>query len=251
MVGFVQYSLIEPMDAVDKGMYVTEGLLPEILIHEGEEPADILLLWGKEAAFKHHPIVRQKKYWELLDKLCMEITCSRKRAWEKIEMGSLTQNGQEHKIIYYNPGVDPTARNICTPIGAADTCIEKSAIEFCSRLYPKIPNCENDITLHMARELEKFEERRIDSKDAYKKLGLEMDARTHELYNRLVTLVRKYGQNISPFKRIDNGTAPMFHSWDKYTNYAYSVRDAFHKVRDEENREWNDSKLLSFFPFLS
>ena len=249
MIGYMNQIMIKPIDEIDKAMYLNEGKLPDLIIFEGEEPADALITWGREAARKHHPLVREKGYWKLLENICSSIPCTRKRAWERIDMGSITQSGQEHKIVYFNPDIDPIARKSCYPIldGRANSCMKESATEICSRLYPKIHNCENDIALHIASELNKFEERRLDSKNTYTKLRLEMDALTPELFENAAYLVRKYGQNIAPFARVDNGTSSVYEKWDTNTNYAYAVRDAFHKVRDAESREWNDKPCTPYF----
>ena len=116
------------------------------------------------------------------------------------------------------------------------------------KLQPIPPaNCYNDIYLHIEKQLRQNEENRVDSKDAYKKLGLEMDAPGHELFEKMSLVVRHFGQNLPPFQRVDNGSSPIYYKWDVNTNKAYAVRDAFHKIKDPESREWNDKPCEPMF----
>ena len=75
----------------------------------------------------------------------------------------------------------------------------------------------------------------------------------HELYKKSALLARQRGMNISPFRRVDNGTV-SFDTWSTETTHAHAVIDTFMKVHDPEAREWNDKPCtpvsgiaLSFF----
>jgi len=251
-ISLIQAFLIEPTDEIDQAMHSHEGALPNLIVYEGDEPVDALMKWGKEAAKKHHPIIREPIYNNLLNRLCndtLALNCTRLRAWEEIDLGHITQFGQEHIILYNNPEVDPIARYNCDPImdGKADTCIQYSAKNVCERLSPIPNNCVDDITLHMSNQLKEYNDRRHVSKRTYIKLGLEMDAPTHELFEKSSTIAREHGQNVSPYKRVDNGTAAAFEKWDDITTKAYSALDAFHKVKDPESRQWEDKPCEPLF----
>ena len=251
ITSFVQAYIIEPLDYIDKAMYEHEGKLPDLFIYEEEEPIDAILRWGKNASKIYHPIVREPIFWELLDRACNQtekFNCKRKRAWELIDMGHITQFGVSHDIVYPNPNVDPIARHDCIPImdGKADTCIQHTALNVCNRLAPRPENCVFDITLHISSQFIEYNNRRHESKNTYVKLGLEMDSPAQELFERNSLIARKHGQNVSPYKRIDNGTA-VYEKWDKKTTIAWSVLDAFHKVKDTESREWNDKPCTPMF----
>jgi len=155
---------IEPVDDIDVAVHLQEGRLPDLYIYEGQEASDAVLKWGKEAARKHHPIVRQPIHYEILDKICsrsdpkaVNITCTRRRAWERMDMGAITLFGNPHEIEYWNPLVVPGSsdESSCTAIGESDsvgtfisniTCIQRSAQELCRRLFPKPSGCEADVS---------------------------------------------------------------------------------------------------------
>lgn len=61
----------------------------------------------------------------------------------------------------------------------------------------------------------------------------------HELYKKSALLARQRGMNISPFRRVDNGTM-TFDKWSTETTHAHTVVDTFMKIHDPEAREWND-----------
>jgi len=250
-VSCVHVYLIEPIDGIDSAMHMHEGKLPDLTIFEEEEPADAVLKWAKEAARKHHPIVRKPIHLEILEKVCNDtrhLTCTRTRAWESIDMGSITLYGQSFNIEYFNPDVDPNAQKKCVTImeGKADTCIKSAAIAVCRRIHPQPPGCVHDITLHMSNQLIEYEKKRLDSKDTYKKLGMEMDAPGRELFEKLGSIVRSRGMNLSPFSRVDNGTE-IYPKWDEHTLEAWAARDTFYKIRDPESREWNDKPCEPVF----
>jgi hypothetical protein len=74
-----------------------------------------------------------------------------------------------------------------------------------------------------------------------------MDAPDNELYPKMVTIARSLGMNIPPFNKVGNGTASLYYDWDDHTTDAYAARDAYHKVRDVESREWNDKPCTPYF----
>ena len=247
--------LIEPKDEIDQAMHLHDGKLPDLIVYEGEEPADVVLRWGKLSAKDHHPIVREPIYWDMLEKICWENAhlnlCTRQRAWEVMNMGQLAVNGQTHFIEFVNPRVDRTAKDLCKPITLdgdknATTCLQKAAKDLCDRLYPNPNNCVGDMTIHMASQLEAFDEKRFDSKDTYVKLRLSMDAPDEELFYKLGGILRHRGMNLPPFSRVDNGTT-TYYKWDEHFSEAFAAIDAFHKVKDPESREWNDKPCTPYF----
>ncbi len=250
VVSLCQAKFIEPRNEIDRIMHIEDGKLPDLQILEEEEPVDAILLWGKKAAKDHHPIVREKIYWDLLEKTCLEIEgvdCKRRRAWEYIDMGVITVNGQAHKIDYYNPSVDPNSRRQCGPDSEGrKNCIMKTAMRVCRRIIPPISNCLLDLTKHMLDQLNSFEESRLKKKDTYTKLGLEMDAPHEELFPAAAGLIRERKINISPYRRVDNGTE-SFPRWDKHSSEAFHVMDMHKKIEDNESREWNDKPCTPYF----
>ena len=242
--------LIEPKNEIDKLMHIHEGKLPKLQILEGQEPVDAILMWGKIAAKDHHPIVREPIYWDLLEKTCAEIKgvkCKRRRSWEYIDMGEITVHGMKHKIDFFNPSVDPKARKLCQrTMGGGNRCVERSASSICQRIFPPLQNCVDDLTKHISDQLEEFEAKRLDKKDSYTKLGLEMDAPHKELFSVAAAMVRSRGMNISPFKRVDNGTR-THERWDIHTTEAHHVLDTHKKIEDLESREWNDKPCTPYF----
>lgn len=241
--------LIEPKDDIDQAMHLFEGKLPDLIVYEGDEPVDAVLRWGKIAAKDHHPIIREPIYWDMLEKICWEtnVPCTRKRAWESIDMGHITINQQSHFITFVDPIVDRTSVK-CQPIldGKANKCLEQAARKLCSRLYPLPEGCMHDLTLHMVSQLDAYKEKRFDSKDTYVKLGISMDAPDEELFYKLGEVLRQRGMNLAPFSRIDNGTT-TFPKWDSHFSEAFAAIDAFYKVRDSESREWNDKPCTPYF----
>ena len=253
LVSILQAVLVEPDTSIDTAMHTFEGKLPDLLVLEGEEPVDALLKWGKEAAKHHHPIVRESIYWDLLEELCEQtesLICVRDRAWEYLDMGTISHMGNTFPIDFYNPHVDPVSRKECLPIRVGDkefdSCVEKAAIDFCQYFVPSLNNCVRDIALHIASQLRIADERRFDTKCSYKRLGLEMDAPGRELYKKTALEVTKRGMNMSPFARVDNGTV-KFDSWSKETSFAHTAIDTFVKVKDPEAREWNDKPCTPYF----
>mmetsp|Transcript_1324 Transcript_1324/g.2858 ORF Transcript_1324/g.2858 Transcript_1324/m.2858 type:complete len:850 (+) Transcript_1324:50-2599(+) len=250
-VSVLQAVLVEPDTAVDQAMHTYEGKLPDLIVFEDEEPVDALLKWGKLAAKDHHPIVREPIYWDILDELCSEtesLTCTRTRAWEFLNMGAMTYFGIELPIEIYNPAVDPIAQKECHPTmdGKANSCLEKAATQFCERLLPPPNNCVTDITMHIATQLASMNEKRLDEKCSYKRLSLEMDAPGRELYKKAASIARDRRMNISPFRRVDNGTV-AFDTWSMETREAHTAVDTFQKIHDPEAREWNDKPCVPYF----
>jgi hypothetical protein len=248
LVSALQAVLVEPDTDIDKAMHVYEGKLPDIVILEGEEPVDALLKWGKLAAKDHHPIVREPIYVEIFDELCHKtdnLNCTRTRAWEFLNLGSMKYFGDEYPIDIYNPDVDPIARKECHPImdGKANKCIEKAASRFCDRFDPPPEACVKDITLHIADQISAIDKKRFDAKCSYKRLGLEMDAPGFELYKKVALIALERKMNMSPFRRVDNGTV-AFDKWSMEKAEAHTAIDTFQKIRDPFRREWNDKPCV-------
>mmetsp|Transcript_21212 Transcript_21212/g.32349 ORF Transcript_21212/g.32349 Transcript_21212/m.32349 type:complete len:278 (-) Transcript_21212:1136-1969(-) len=239
---------------LDEAMFAFEGKLPDLYIYEGDEPVDAIMNWVKETSKEHHPLAREPIHWQLIDEVCRStrVNCTRTRAWEPIDMGEIKFFRQSHKIIYMNPGIDPIARMSCVPIlkGKADSCLREKAAEVCSRLVPPLNSCVNEITLHMANQLEKFDQRRGDHKNTYTKLGLEMDVSFSELFKKTAYIIRKHGVNFPPYARVDNGTDPYprpLYTHDRNYLRAWGVYDAYMKVNNPESREWNDKPCTPMF----
>lgn len=248
LVSALQAVLVEPDTDIDKAMHVYEGKLPDIVILEGEEPVDALLKWGKLAAKDHHPIVREPIYIEILDELCHKtenLNCTRTRAWEFLNLGSMKYFGDEYPIDIYNPDVDPIARKGCHPImdGTANKCIEEAATKFCDRFDPPPEACVRDITLHIADQMASIDKKRFDAKCSYKRLGLEMDAPGYELYKKVALIALERKMNMSPFRRVDNGTV-AFDKWSMEKAEAHTAIDTFQKIHDPFRREWNDKPCV-------
>lgn len=259
LVSVLQALLIEPDTDVDQAMHTFEGKLPDLVILEGEEPVDALLKWAKLAAkdllqleADWSPIVRAPIYWDILDELCggetESLACTRSRAWEFLNMGAMTYFGNAYSVDIYNPMVDPIARQECslTMEGKANSCLEKAAAQFCERLFPPPDNCVTDMTLHIAAQHESTDEKRLDAKCSYKRLGLEMDVGQHEIYKKAASVARERRMNMSPFRRVDNGTL-AFDTWSKETIEAHTAIDTFQKIKDSESREWNDKPCVPYF----
>ena len=98
---------VEPDPNIDRLMHDFLGKLPEIEIFEGQEVADAVWDWAKVGEKKHHPLLRQPLYWELIDEICdyalvqedLKERCNRKKAHVVIDMGAITLWGMEHKIL--------------------------------------------------------------------------------------------------------------------------------------------------------
>jgi hypothetical protein len=251
LVSLFHVEVIEPNSQIDQAMHMFEGKLPNLVIYENEEPVDAVLRWGKLASKDHHPIVREKIYWDVLGRVCDEIkhkACTRKRAWEYIDAGAITVNGQVYKIDYYNPQVDPEGSLRCMRgnSGEPNSCIIKNAEQLCFLIYPPVIDCVNKISKHIQAEVKGHDSRRLSSKDTYTKLVLEMDAPQRELWLALARVVRSRGMNMVPYKRVDNGTA-VYGPNDVPTQEAYKAMDAYIKVKDKESREWNDKPCTPYF----
>ena len=251
IVSALQAVLVDPDTDVDKAMHVYEGKLPDIVVLEDEEPVDALLKWGKLAAKDHHPIVREPIYVEILDELCQKteiLNCTRYRAWEFVNLGAMTYFGKEYMLDIYNPDVDPVARKKCYPTmdGRASKCIEEAATKFCDRFHPPPDDCVRDISLHVADQLRAIDAKRLDAKCSYKRLGLEMDAPGFELYKKVALVALERKMNMSPFRRVDNGTV-AFDKWSTETGEAHAAIDTFQKIHDPNKREWNDKPCVPYF----
>lgn len=251
VISVMQALLIEPDTEVDQAMHIYEGKLPDLIILEDEEPVDALLKWGKQSAkdlcvtpsSDCQPLVREPIYWEILDELCNRtesLHCSRTRAWEFLSMGAMTYFGNDYLIDYYNPAVDPLAHN------ETFATMEKTASKFCARFLPPPDNCVRDITRHIAGQVETTNDKRLDEKCSYKRLSLDQDAPGFELYSKTALMARSRGMNISPFRRVDNGTV-SFDPWSRESREAHAAFDTFHKIHDPESREWNDKPCVPYF----
>eukprot|EP00970_Alexandrium_tamarense_P011802 scaffold2570_cov223-Alexandrium_tamarense.AAC.28 len=86
--------------------------------------------------------------------------------------------------------------------------------------------------------MEMVDQKRLDAKCSYKRFGLEMDAPGRELYKKAASVVRSRGMNMSPFRRVDNGTV-THDTWSRETAEAHAGIDTFTKIKDPEAREWN------------
>ncbi len=250
LVSLSQSLFIEPKGYLDQAMHIHDGKLPDLVILENEEPVDVVLKWGKLASKEHHPILRQPIYWDMLKKVCGEIKftkCKRRRAWEYIDMGSITVSGQSHKIDYFNPEVTPSGYQLCRATNRINPCLEKVANATCKRIFPPILNCELDLTKHLASQLEMYNSRRLKTKKTYVKLGLEMDAPDHELFPRMAQIVRQHGMNLVPYNNVGNMSVPKFYPWDENIDKSYTTMDAYMKVKDKESREWNDKPCTPYF----
>lgn len=238
IVACIQVLVTEPFDHIDSAYYIYDGALPDLIILEGEEPVDSIMEWAKLVAKEHHPIVRQPIHISLIEETCSRIPCKRRRAWEPLDTGAFHYLGQEYKLKYMHPShLDASKVN---------STIEAFTTELCGRLFPPFDQCISTLNNHIASELALFNEHRLDSKNVYTKLGVEMDATARELFERHAMKARQFGFNISPYARVDNGTA-TYPSWDIHTTSAYCVKDAFYKVRDPENRLWNDKPCKPLF----
>lgn len=153
--------------------------------------------------------------------------------------------GDEYPIDIYNPDVDPIARKGCHPImdGTANKCIEEAATKFCDRFDPPPEACVRDITLHIADQMASIDKKRFDAKCSYKRLGLEMDAPGYELYKKVALIALESKMNMSPFRRVDNGTV-AFDKWSMEKAEAHTAIDTFQKIHDPFRREWNDKPCV-------
>ena len=232
-------------------MHIYDGKLPDIVILENQEPVDMVLKWGKLAAKDHHPIVREPIYWDMLKKVCNEVRfvkCTRQRAWEYIDMGTISIYGQSHQIDYFNPEVEPEGRKLCTHNETeSNPCMKATANSICSRIFPQIPNCSTDLINHISTQLIEYDSRRLKTKKTYIKLGLEMDAPSKELFPRMAQIVRSYGMNVAPYRHVANMSYPRYSKWDENTDFAFNAMDAYIKVKDSESREWNDKPCTPYF----
>ena len=64
----------------------------------------------------------------------------------------------------------------------------------------------------MSSQLTNYDKGRMDSKDVYRKLNLEMDAPDRELFPALRKTVLSRQINLAPFARVDNGTVATHYS---------------------------------------
>lgn len=242
---------IEPKGVVDQAFHIFDGRLPDIVILENEEPVDVILKWGKLAAKDHHPIVREPIYWDMLKKVCSEVKftkCTRQRAWEHIDMGTISISGQSHEINYFNPEVEPLGKQLCRRDGnETNPCLQRAAISICRRIFPQIPDCESNLQQHIGTQLNEYESSRLKTKKTYIKLGLEMDALDRELFPRMAQIVRSHGMNVAPYHAVGNMSLPRYYDWDEKTDKAFAAMDAYIKVKDRESREWNDKPCTPYF----
>ena len=245
---------VEPNNSIDVAIHAHEGRLPDLLVYEGDEPVDAILRWVKDTSKEFHPLARQPIHFNLIEEVCGSkiVNCTRRRAWEEIDMGHIVYRNQQHNITYMNPSVDPIGRKNCHSIlgGEVDSCVREKAIEVCQRFYPPFPGCIDEISVHISQQLRTFQGVRHNSKNAYTTLELEMDASQGELFQKAAVLVRGNGLNFSPYRRVDNGTDPYpgrTYSHDERATRAYATLDAYFKVKDKESREWHDKPCTPMF----
>jgi hypothetical protein len=250
LVCMMQAILVEPGNKLDRLMHYHEGKLPDLRILEGQEPVDAILQWAKAASKDHHPIVREPIYWDLIEKTCLEIKivkCARKRAWEYIDMGKITVHGQNYEIELFNPSVDPLSEHLCKLENKKTRpCVDMVVQETCARIVPPLRNCEEDLIGHISKQLSEYNIKRLEQKDAYTKLELSMDAPQGELFPAAASIINSRGMNISPFKRVDNGTE-SYPTWDLHTTQAFHIMDSHHKVKDLTSRVWYDKPCTPYF----
>ena len=249
LVCLMQAILVEPGNQLDRLMHYHEGKLPDLHILEGQEPVDAILQWAKVASKDHHPIVREPIYWDLIEKACLEINnvkCNRKRAWEYIDMGKITVHGQNYEIELFNPSVDPLLSEHKFGPQEPQLCVDMAVQGTCARIVPPLKNCEEDLIGHISKQLHEYNEKRLTQKDVYTKLRLTMDAPQGELFLAAASIIKSRGMNISPFKRVDNGTE-SYPKWDIHTTEAFQIMDSHHKVKDLESRVWYDKPCTPYF----
>jgi hypothetical protein len=104
----------------------------------------------------------------------------------------------------------------------------------------------NSLIAHISQQLSAFESRRLENKNVYIKLSLEMDTPHEEIFPVAASMIRSRGTNISPLRRIDNGTV-SYPKWDKNTVEAFHIMDSHRKVKDYESREWYDKPCTPYF----
>lgn len=243
-VCLLQALLVEPRNNLDHILHIHDGKLPDLEILEDQEPVDAILRWAKVAAKEHHPIVREPIYWDIIEKTCLDVkyvACKRKRAWEYIDMGAITSQGLTYDIEFYNPIVDPYVRP-----DEQDRVIEDTAVKVCRRIIPPLDRCKDDLIKHISVQLHEFESKRLDNKNVYTKLALEMDAPQSEIFPGAAAIIRSKGTNLSPFKRVDNGTVG-YPKWDRNAIEAYHIMDAHEKLKDNESRTWYDKPCTPYF----
>ncbi len=239
---WIYYTMVDPDPAVDQAMHEFLGKLPEIEVDEGGEVADAIWMWAKAAEKEHHPLQRKPLYWDLMDELCDELPvhCTRRKAFDKMDFGSITLWGIEHKMFHWK---DPN-KTMEEEIDAGE--MYKGATKLCERLIPEPPNCVTDIEKHYKEQYKLIEGRRLDEKDLYKKIGVVSDTTAGDIYHKSGLVLRTLGFNVVPFERVDNGTK-MYHRWDTRTTKGYSVLDKLGELLNDEDREWYDKPCEPVF----
>ena len=243
---------IQPNNQIDMAMYAYEGKLPDLKIYEGDEPVDAILEWVKETSKEYHPLARGPIHDDLIREVCgsREVNCSRMRAWEPIYMGGITIRNILHNITYMNAGIDPKGTKTCPGRRSPTRCLKGKAEEVCNRVMPPLNDCVHELTIHMIKEYKRFNANRMNSKNAYVVLELELDATSNDIFYKAASLARRYKINFAPFQRVDNGTNPhnaKLYSHDKRSLRAWSVIDAYRKISDKESREWHDKPCTPMF----
>lgn len=266
LLSFFSSHLIEPTPSIDSAMHAFKGSLPKLQVLEGEEAADAVWRWAKEGAKTHHPLFRQPVYYDLIDELCgisdnnrtnstfqsglgvgpglgpKGVLCTRTRAWEVLECGSLTLWGMNHEMKYLRDPSDFLNEFI-------EDRIPQTAEEICERLTPPPPNCFEDISKHIMSQIEIAEEKRASEKDLYKRLSVTSDATISEIYSALRHRLNGYGVNMSPYARVDNGTVhrDQVHKWGVPYGATWAILDKVGELLDETKREWYDKPCEPVF----
>ena len=241
----VYVSYIEPNSKIDSAWYAFKGKVPDLEIKEGMEVADAVWDWAKSSEKTHHPLLRKPVHTGLISEICKKQVhlsrfCNRKKAYLVIDMGAITLFGMEHKIKYWkNP-------NATMEEEVEAGIVDSAAMEICDRLVPMPPNCYADISVHMKKQYSVYEEKRLDKKDLYVRLGVVSDASSTEIWHAAARVMKNFGENVVPFARVDNGTK-VYHPWSEQVIRASNIRDKLDELLDEKDREWYDKPCEPVF----
>jgi len=245
LCSFLWATGVEPRDYIDLAMHNHNGLIDDYSVEvlEGQEVADAVWAFAKKAQKKHHPLLRRPIYWTMIDELCEELPdqCTRKKAFERLNFGTLKIWGQEHKIEHWK-----------NPLATMEEEIEAGimgdlAKATCSRLIPAPPTCVDDMIKHNIEQYEILDGKtRNNKKNMYYKIGVNSAADAGEIHAAASRALNKLGGNFSPYARVDNGTRPH-HGWDHEVAYAYGITDGLGELFNETDREWYDKPCEPVF----
>ncbi|GMI07595.1 hypothetical protein TrVE_jg3201 [Triparma verrucosa] len=250
---FIYSAGVEPTTAIDSSLHAFMGKMEgPVQVLEGEQVADAVLHWALVEEKKHHPLLRKHIHWSLIDNTCarkdelqLEKACQRRKAFEKLDFGSISYWGQEHKLTYWK---NPNA-TMEEEIDAGR--VEDTVDEICERLVPPMDNCNEDVAIHMIEQYEAWEENRQEQKSVYAKIGVCADATAGEIYIAAGKTFNKLGSNYVPFARVDNGTTngwtTTYHPWDTKTMQAQMIMDKLPELLNDKDREWYDKPCEPVF----